>query len=137
MAKSKATFDVVLILQILLAVFLITMGIAGIANYNTDLAKIGREFNRFIGKSNNPLNLLMAILELAAGVVVAGALFLPGQKSLVKILTLAVAVLWIVQVIISLSAGETFKPDAAIWLNKLSGDLVILAALVLVNRKYA
>ena len=137
MAKSKATFDVVIILQVVLAVFLITMGLAGITNYNTDLAKFGREFNRFIGNSNNPVNMVMAILQLVAGIIVAGALFVPGQKSLVNILTLAVAVLWLIQIIISLAAGEAFKPDFAIWLNKLAADLIVLLSLVLINRKYA
>ena len=137
MAKSKATFDVVIILQVVLAVFLITMGLAGIMNYSTDLAKFGREFNRFIGNSSNPVNMVMAVLELAAGIIVAGALFVPGQKSLVNILTLAVAVLWLIQIIISLAAGEAFKPDFAIWLNKLALDLIVLVSLVLINRKYA
>ncbi len=106
-------------------------------NYDTDLAKIGRGFNRLIGQTNNPLNLVMAVLELVAGVIVLGALFVPGQKSLVNILTMAVAVLWVIQIIISISASEAFKPDFAIWLNKLAADLIVLVSLVLVNRKYS
>ncbi len=137
MAKSRATFDVVIILQIVLAVFLITMGLAGIMNYDSDLAKIGRGFNRLIGQTNNPLNLVMAVLELVAGVIVLGALFVPGKKSLVNILTLAVAVLWVIRIIIGLSASEAFKPDFAIWINNLAADLIVLVSLVLVNRKYA
>ena len=138
MAKKKTPeIDAVLILQIVVAVFLITIGISGIVNYNKDIAKIGRDLNRFFGGSNNPVNLIVAILELAAGIIVAAALVVPVKGKLPFAATLGVAVLWIVQIIISVAATEVFKPDAATWLNSLAGDLILLVCLWLINRKYA
>ena len=48
-----------------------------------------------------------------------------------------IAILWIVEIVIGFFAQGLFEPDFIIWLNRLSADVIILAALWLINRKYA
>jgi hypothetical protein len=137
MRRRREGFDVTVVLQIVMAVFLITLGLIGIINYNSDLAQFGRDLNRVFGRPNNPINLIAAIAELVAGVIVLAAVFVYVQSRIIFIATLIIVILWAVRIIISLFAQDIFEPTFLIWLNRLSADLIVLTALWLVNRKYA
>ena len=137
MAKSKAAVDVVTILQIVVAVFLITLGLIGIIHYNSDLAQLGRGMNKIFGRANNPLNLIVAIVELVAGVIVFAGVFMAVKSKLLYAATLVIAVLWIIQIIISFFASNFAEPDFIVWLNRLAADLVVLLSLWVINRRYA
>ena len=137
MAKSKAAVDVVTILQIVVAVFLITLGLIGIIHYNSDLAQLGRGMNKIFGRANNPLNLIVAIVELVAGVIVFAGVFMALKSKLLYAATLVIAVLWIIQIIISFFASNFAEPDFIVWLNRLAADLVVLLSLWVINRRYA
>jgi hypothetical protein len=135
--KRREGFEVSIVLQIVMAVFLITLGLIGIINYNSDLAQFGRDLNRVFGRPGNPINLIAAIVELVAGVIVLAAVFVYVRSRLLFFATLVIAILWIVRIIISLFAQDLFEPNFLVWLNRLSADLIVLTALWLVNRKYA
>jgi len=137
MAKSKAAVDVVTILQIVVAVFLITLGLIGIIHYNSDLAQLGRGMNKIFGRANNPMNLIVAIVELVAGVIVFAGVFMAVKSKLLYAATLVIAVLWIIQIIISFFASNFAEPDFIVWLNRLAADLVVLLSLWVINRRYA
>ena len=137
MAKSKGAVDVVTILQIVVAVFLITLGLIGIIHYNSDLAQLGRGMNKIFGRANNPLNLIVAIVELVAGVIVFAGVFMAVKSKLLYAATLVIAVLWIIQIIISFFASNFAEPDFIVWLNRLAADLVVLLSLWVINRRYA
>jgi hypothetical protein len=137
MARSKASVDVVTILQIVVAVFLITLGLIAIIHYNSDLARFGRGMNKLFGRANNPMNLVVAIVEIIAGVIVFAGVFFAVQSKLLYGATLVIAILWIIQIILSFFASNFAEPDFFIWLNRLAADLVVLLSLWLINRKYA
>jgi uncharacterized membrane protein YphA (DoxX/SURF4 family) len=137
MAKSKAAVDVVTILQIVVAVFLITLGLIGIIHYNSDLAQLGRGMSKLFGRANNPLNLIVAIVELVAGVIVLAGVFMAVKSRLLYAATLVIAILWIIQIIISFFASNFAEPDFIVWLNRLAADLVVLLSLWVINRRYA
>ena len=137
MRRRSAGFDVTVVLQIVMAVFLITLGLIGIINYSSDLARFGRDLNIVFGRANNPINLIAAIVELVAGVIVLAAVFFYVQSRWIFVATLVIAILWAVRIIINLFAQDIFEPTFLIWLNRLSADLIVLTALWLVNRKYA
>ncbi len=137
MAKKIATFDSIRVTQIIVALFLFTLGIVGIMHWNSGLAQFTRGVNRLFGGSNNPFNLIVAIIEMAAGVVVAGALFVSVKNRLIYILTLIVAILWVIEILIGFFFNDNaFKPDFVSWLNQLLANVIILIALWLINRKY-
>jgi len=135
--RGNQTVTVTTILQIVIAVFLVTLGLIGIIHYNSDMAQIGRGLNKLFGRANNPLNLVVAIAELAAGVIVFAGLFFAVRSRLLFAATLVIAVLWIVHIVLSFFVGNFAEPDLLVWLNRLSADLIVLLALFLINRKYA
>jgi len=137
MRRRSAGFDVTVVLQIVMAAFLITLGLIGIINYSSDLAQLGRDLNIVFGRANNPINLIAAIVELIAGVIVLAAVFFYLQSRWIFVATLVIAILWAVRIIIILFAQDIFEPTFLIWLNRLAADLIVLTALWLINRKYA
>lgn len=138
MARKVVKFDSIGVTQIIVAVFLFTLGIVGIMHWNSNLSQFTRGVNRLFGGRNNPFNLVVAIIEMAAGVVVAGALFVTVKNRLIYVLTLIVAILWVVEILITFFFNDTaFKPDFVTWLNQLLANVIILIALWLVNRRYA
>jgi hypothetical protein len=137
MARSRASVDVVTILQIVVAVFLITLGLITIIHYNSDMARLGRGMNKLFGRSGDPLNLVVAIVEIVAGVIVFAGVFFAVRSRLLYGATLVIAILWIIQIILSFFASNFAEPDFIVWLNRLAADLVVLLSLWLINRKYA
>ena len=137
MARSRSSVDLITILQIVVAAFLITLGLMAIIHYNSDLARLGRGMNRLFGRAGEPLNLIVAIVEIVAGVIVFAGVFLAVQSRLLYGATLVIAILWIIQIILSFFASNFAEPDLIIWINRLAADLIVLLALWLINRKYA
>lgn len=137
MTRKTLSFDAVSVLQIVVGLFLFTLGLIGIADWSSEASQFGRGLTRLIGGSNNPVNVVIAIVQLAAGVIVFGALFIAVRSRLIYWLTVVIAILWIVEIVIGFFAQGLFEPDFIIWLNRLSADVIILAALWLINRKHA
>jgi hypothetical protein len=137
MTRRTLSFDAVSVLQIVVAVFLFTLGLIGIVDWNSGLSQFGRSVNRLFGGANNPLAITMAVVELAAGVIVFAALFINVMSRLVYWLTIVISILWAVEIIVGFFAQGAFEPDFIIWLNRLSADVIILLGLWLINRKYA
>lgn len=137
MTRKTISFDAVSILQIVVALFLFTLGIIGIIDWNTTASQFGRSLTRLFGGANNPLNIIVAIIELAAGVIIVGALFVMVASRIIYILTFIIAILWIVEIIIGFFAEGAFEPNFVVWLNRLAADVIILLSLWLINRRYA
>jgi hypothetical protein len=127
----------VFILQIVVAAYLITLGLLGIIYWQSGGAQFVRDLNRAFGGSNNPFSLIVAIVELAAGAIVALGLFISVRSGLLAGATLVIAILWVIQIIIVFFARNIFEPEFLVWLNRLAADLIVLLALWLINRKYA
>ncbi|HET6485048.1 MAG TPA: hypothetical protein VFH83_01435 [Spirochaetia bacterium] len=137
MARKRVSFDVVVVIQIVLAVFLISLGVVGINDWNSNASQFSRGLTRFFGGTNNPFNLIVAICELAAGVIVFVGVFVSGQARLLFAATLVIAILWAVLIVVTFFTQDAFQPDLFSWLSRLSADLIVLLSLWLVNRKYA
>jgi len=137
MAKRSVSFDAITVMQIVVAVFLFTLGLIGLVDWNSSLAQFGRSVNRFFGRADNPLNLIVAVVEMAAGVIVFIALFITVANRLIYVLTLVIAILWVVEIIVAFFGQDPFKPDFLVWLNRFAADVIILLSLWLINRKYA
>lgn len=140
MAKQRQAFDAgttLFVLQIVVAGFLITLGLVGLIHWDSDPARFGRGLTRAFGGSNSHMALIVAIVELLAGIVVLAGVFTRVRGGLLSAATLVIAILWAIQIIVSFFARDIFEPDFWIWLNRLAMDLIVLLALWLINRKYA
>jgi len=133
----KTRFDAILLLQIAVGFFLVTLGIAGLMSYNTTLSEAARALSRIFGRASNPLNLIIAIVEVVAGAVLVLDLFVTLAGRLQFWTTLFIAVLWVVQIVVVFFVNNLLAPDFITWLNRLSMDLIILVGLWMVNRRYA
>ncbi len=134
---SRYTVDGTLLLQIVLAVFLITLGIAGLTQWNSRLNELGRSLSRLFGRPDNPFNLIAAIAELVAGIIIGLALVVSMESRVIWISCLVIVILWIVKILWVFVFNNAFEPDFVSWLNALSADLIVLVGLWIVGRRYA
>jgi len=137
MARSRTSLDATLLMQIAVALFLITLGIIGIVYFNSRFSEWGRSIDRFFGRADNPVNIIVAIAELVAGVIIGFALFVPVSGRAAWIASLVMVIVWIVKILWIYFLNSIFDPTFIIWLNGLSVSLIVLIGLWVVNRKYA
>ncbi|NCN05523.1 MAG: hypothetical protein GW949_07820 [Spirochaetales bacterium] len=118
------------LLQLSVGMYLSFLGIRGIANYDSDTARIGRAVSDLFGASNSPLGLVIGIAQLVVGVLLLIGLFIFAKRSAQTLLGLASTGLWgafmLYQHFIQVSI---FAPDTLTWFTRFAFDLVILAAL--------
>jgi len=134
--KTAWHVDTLFVLQIVVAVFLITAGLMVMVGWNWNPSRFEQAVTRAIGRQHNPVNLVVAIVELVAGVLLAAALFVPVRIRWLYWTTLVIAIVWIIQIVLARFVYSDFDPFLK-WLNALAGDVVLLLALWLINRKYA
>jgi len=144
MAK-QATFkiDIYLILQILLAAFLIIAGIQAIQHYNSSLNELKRSIAGFFGQSTSPFALIFAIVEIAAGIALLAALVIPASLRIAVFFRVVVLIFWLVKIVLFTFVGSitmkndqvSFNPDLLSWLSLLTTDLIILVSLWLIVNK--
>jgi hypothetical protein len=135
--KTAWHVDTLFVLQIVVAVFLITLGLSGLINYDSGLSRFGRDVNRLFGRANDPFNVIVAVVELIAGILLAAALFVPVRTRWLYWTTLVIAIVWAVWIVLDLFINGIFEPVFLRWLNQLAQSLIMLLALWLINRKYA
>ena len=134
--KTAWHVDTLFVLQIVVAVFLITAGLIVMVGWNWNPSRFEQAVTRAIGRPRNPVNLVVAIVEFIAGVLLAAALFVPVKTRWLYVTTLVIAIVWVIRIVLARFVYADFDPFLT-WLNALAGDLVLLLALWLINRKYA
>ncbi len=137
MARTRISLDATLLMQIAVALFLISLGIIGIVYYNSRFSEWGRSIDRFFGRADNPINIIVAVAELVAGIIIAFALFTPVPGRAAWIASLVMVIVWIVKILWIYFLTSIFDPTFIIWLNGLAVSLIVLIGLWVVNRKYA
>jgi hypothetical protein len=135
--RAAVTFDGVVVVQIVLSIFLFTLGLIGIMDWNSNLGEFERGMNRLFGRAGNPFNIIVALIELAAGAIMFLAVFIGELNRVLYWGTWIVVVIWIIEIIIDFFAQGAFEPNFLVWLNRLAADVIVLGVLWLINRKYA
>lgn len=92
MAKK---IDGLLLLQIALGVFLVTLGVADLIDYDSGINQLGRFFG-----NNQILNLVIGIIEIAAGAFLIISIF-PGliNGKVINLLGMIICVLWLIKLV--------------------------------------
>jgi len=136
MAKKKITFGSLELLQVVTGIALLLVGLLAIVNYNST----GREVQRFLaetfGGKSDALDLILGILLAVSGALVAVTVFLPLERMVLLVAALVALVIWGVRIILVYFAGDIFEPDFLNWAVPFVVDLVVLASLWVVCRKY-
>ena len=125
----------VLFLQLALALMFIAMGIAGITHYNSGGAEFLRGLNKAFGRSSNVIPIIMAVVELVAGVLLVINLFgvIPGRVA--SLLLLIIVIYWGFTIVMTYFVDGLFEPDLLVWLGNISPKLVVFASLWIVFRR--
>jgi len=137
MARTRMSFDGTVLMQIAVAIFLISLGIIGIMYYSSRLGEWGRSIDRFFGRPGNPVNIIVAVAELVAGIIIAFALFVPVPGRAAWISGLVMVIIWIVKILWTYVLNGIFEPNFIVWLNGLSVALIVLVGLWIVTSRYA
>jgi len=135
MAKKAASRSVPYFLQGSTAAALFLVGLVGIVNYNSDLARLGRSIAQAFGGHNDVLGLIISILTLIAGVLLALDLFFKVSAS--GAIGLGVFIFWVLRILYVYFRKDIFEPDFLVWLQVISPDIVILAAIWMAYRARA
>ncbi|MGD0724776.1 MAG: hypothetical protein ABSB63_04360 [Spirochaetia bacterium] len=137
MVRTRSSFDATLLMQIAVVLFLISLGIVGIMYYSSRLGEWGRSIDRFFGRPSNPVNIIVAVAELVAGIIIGFALFVPVPGRAAWISGLVMVIIWIVKILWTYVLNGIFEPTFIVWLNGLSVALIVLVGLWIVTSKYA
>ncbi len=133
-------------LQIAVAVFFLSAGIVGIINYNSTTNEVSRAVGDAVerifgvsqtGRSNANLNLAIAILQLISGAMLLVGSIVSFQGKSGFFAALVIFALWALKIVYSHVLYDFGQPDILVWLYRLSPDLVVLAALWMVTKRYA
>jgi hypothetical protein len=114
------------------AAALFLLGLLGIVNYNSDLARFGRSIVQAFGGKNDVLGLIISILTLIAGILLAADLLV--KSSMAGSIGIGVFVFWALRILYVYFRKDIFQPDALVWLQMISPDIVILAAIWMIAR---
>jgi len=135
MATKKATVKAGLqsgfILQIMIGVLFLLMGIAGIAGYNSGFAEFGRSVSQTFGGDSEFVDIFIAIVELACGIVLIATVFAKVDKKLVGLAQLISMILWILLIVLLDILAPNFDANRFDWLYW--GQMTILHLIVLLS----
>jgi len=125
MSSSKPSFiEPIGLLQLALGLFFGITGLFFLLNYDSAGAQLMRAFG-----SNNALNLIIAIIELAVGIIFIVGLFIPVPSKVIFLSGLAMLIIWAIIIIINYFINGFLAPKFLSWLQKLSLDLIILGTI--------
>jgi hypothetical protein len=122
-------------LQLSVAAYFLLYGLVGIAYYDSGISSA---WNRALfGGRYDALSLVIAILTLIAGVILLIGLFLKLEPNLLYAAGLGIFIFWAVRILYVFLVRNLLLPNFLVWLEQLALDLVVLAAVWLVTRKYS
>ncbi|HOO72258.1 MAG TPA: hypothetical protein PK926_10895 [Spirochaetota bacterium] len=136
MKTRPVLFDPLLLMQIALALFFGITGLVFLMNYNSASYEVGRAFAKLVGK-NDTLNVVVAVIQLIAGIVLLAGLFAFVPQRYMVIACMAIMVLWVIQIIMSHIAYNFLAPAFIPWLHRLSSDLIVLAGIWAVSTRFS
>ncbi len=117
-----------LILQIFVALLLLSFGIEGLTGYNSTGSELLRGINKMFGGSNNLLPLIFAIVEIVAGALLILEFFVPVTTKFVFIAMIVICFIWLFSIVTGYFTSRFLEPNFISWLSQLSVQLILLAS---------
>lgn len=135
-AGSKISFTPNALFKVLVSLFFIILGFAGIIP-NVDESVFS------LNNSAPTLEVLFGVVELVCGLFIFASIFTFIPKKTVSLVTLIILIFWLVRIVLtkvlwglSLSGGNlNFHPSFIAWLLVLCCELIIATALFAVYKK--
>jgi uncharacterized membrane protein YphA (DoxX/SURF4 family) len=136
-AVSKRWSNPLVILQLLTGVYLLSLGLSELVTYSSEVNQFARSVSRAFGGSGSVLPVIVAILEIAAGVLLIWGLFGSVSGRLLYLATMAIAALWVVRVLVAFVFNEPLEPRFLTWLTRVTGELIPGIVVWTVGRQYS
>ncbi len=136
MNTRSSTFGPSIVMQILVAVYLVSLGIISITAYNAPTSELARSLSRLLGTKANAFDLVVAIAEIVAGVIIFLGLFPVVSERLIYFSAIIIALLWVVRIVYYYVAQGLLEPNTVTWLNRISLDLIVATGLWVVASRY-
>ena len=111
-------------LQLITGLYLVALGISGIAAYTSQLNEFARTISRAFGGSGSIFPLLVAILEVVAGALLLWALFGRVEARVLYGSTMVLAALWVLRVLLSYVFDNLLEPNFIVWFAGITGELI-------------
>lgn len=125
------------LLHLVTGIYLTALGISGIMAYTSGLSEFAREMSRAFGGTGSIFPLLVAILEVVAGLMLLWALFGQVQAKALYVATMVLAALWLLRVLLAYVFDNLLEPSFIVWLAGFSGELIPGLVIWTVGRRYA
>ena len=137
MAVSKRWSNPLVILQLVTGIYLLSLGLSEIVSYSSELNQFARSVSHAFGGSGSVLPVIVAIIEIAAGVLLIWGLFGFVSGRLLYPATMAIAALWVVRVLVAFVFNEPLEPTFLTWLARVTGELIPGIVIWTVGRQYS
>ncbi len=136
MAKNRV-FDIVLILQIVLAVFFIILGVEGLVFKSSDITSVGAALASIIGGKVQIYVIILSVIEIVCGVVLLSSLFAPIGSGFINVSIIIAFVLWALVIVFKDFIGSNLASKSTyqliIWIRKVVVDVIILMSVWLIR----
>ena len=126
---TKKPINTFFILQIVLALMLLSFGLLAIEGYNSTGSDILRGVNKVFGQSSPVFPIIFGIIQLVAGIILLIDLVGAIPSNLFRILHIIICVVWLISIVMNFILSNLFEPNFLKWLAGLSTQLVILLSL--------
>jgi len=136
MAKKKIAFGSLELLQFITGISLFLIGLLAVIDYSSTGREVQRFFADTFGGKSDILDLILGILLAVSGVLVTFTTVLTLDRTFLLSASLVSLGIWIVRIILVYFAGDIGEPDFLHWAVPLSKELIVLAVLWVVCRKY-
>ena len=133
--RDRNAYGSVFLLQIFIALFFALSGLLYLTGYNT----AGSQFIRGVGKlfgKNDLWRVIVALIQLFSGLVLFVGTFIRSNQRSLFFASIAITVLWIVNIIMQFLLNSFMEPSLMIWLRDLSMQMIILSGLWAITRQY-
>ena len=132
---KKNDISSLFILQVVLALMLLSYGLLAIQGYNSSGSELLRGVNKVFGRSNNIFPIVFGIIQLAAGIIMLIDLVGAIPGNLFRILHILICLIWLISIVMNFILADLFEPDILKWLSGFTTQAVILLALWITGQK--
>ena len=132
MSKKTSLFSSTTILALAVGLFLLLSGVQTLIDLNSPLAKAARGFGNLVGgdQSATIIAVVFAVLKIASGAVLIVGPFGLLTLGIRQLAFWVIVGFWAVLTVYSAAfGGPLFKPTPMLWIQSLSLNIAILAAL--------
>ena len=136
MAKKNITFGSLELLQCITGIALFLIGLLAIVDYSSTGREVQRFFAETFGGKSDILDLILGILLAVSGVLVTVTIVLPLDRTFLLAAGLISLGVWVLRIILVYFTDDIAEPDFLHWAAPLAKELIVLASLWVVCRKY-